>query len=1059
MLLIMLIKFQMLGLLTIILLLGCSGNSETTEFSLSTSIKRFSGVVNNSSVARMEIAAIPIGSHGQFRLDIEGEIEAIERTSDEDGRFGINIKIDEVGPYVVTATSPEHTSETETEKAARASCQLVSGCIVDGESIPFGEYYFLEGNLQWSAAVESVSEGQFVVVNPITEMARVFGLSVYINESADTEVAIGSIPAPNYYSNYGVVKGNSQTASLLGLGNILSSEPVDLTSLHLIEIESSSSIQESIRYGALLAAWQQLELEYDNGAVEGAFPFQADVIAQFIRNEGQLYQASALDGQILSLKQWYVAALANLEAVREYHNNLSRSTPGEVNLVITRFQDEINALADGVLTQAEPVIGDQFIKDYGDAVSKTKAMVKYLSNLTNNFATEDFRLSIKSSSDLVTAETRRLSPKFDGMLNQLLSIYQYYLSCTQLACDTQSFWHSAENIYIVADKKLTIVQSENTTLELSQGFVFDDANPEGSEQVHVHDLFLSGAFEFDDLRVELSDFSSEESASIKSSLRFSFSVPLATLPMRPELIEDGKGASVDESHVPDYIELVLPDFKLFDVSQLGTENEMQVTGAFSAVMIANTDAGDFIEGKDPKDKLGKRYNLSSVRATLKLVGESQGVTDDSIELKDNAVIYIEAVASEAVVSSADFLAYFPDEVYPTFEAFFKPREGFSIGSISPAPLVVSRRGVMNFPKLTSDGEVDEDGSTVEVQYIELDYEIGGLERYVVYPKIEGDNDYWGLICSAQPDDEADLVDPEYTKTVQGEDGEDTVQVLLVCPIRDKYAGDATPDDFINKVYGLNKDFVNLREYNGQGTYRIVYPTSEADTLNSFPLDDASYWGEIEKTIVLGVDSMRFQFKPEMVNQAGNAYLPETILDVSLVWRTHELIDINVLLAFDSEQIFNNPNGSGLPYLAVGSESESYSVAYRTYADGSESGEYAMAWAGVNFVDGPIDGTKVMQKTDDPNLQSGVLAGIGSNVTYSPYSKRELQQLNSEDGSGITEEKCGFFGRGLNPTEGEDCDSIAYLTFRGLVTGSLREERDGVYVIRYIDGSWQVLGGQ
>lgn len=1054
---IMLIKIKILVFMAAMLLVGCSGNSSTTEFTISNTIKRFTGVVNNSSVVRVEVAAIPIGSHGQFRLDAEGEVETVLRVSDENGRFGINLKVDEIGPYILTATSPEYTSETEDEKAAKASCQLVSGCMIGGESIPFGSFYSLEPNLQWSAAVESISEGQFIVVNPITEMARVLGFSEYINESTASEVSAGEKPAANYYSNYGVVKGNSQTAALLGLGNILSSEPVDLTDLHLIEIEASSSLQESIRYGALLAAWQQLELEYNNSIVEGDFPFQADVIAQFIGNKGQLYQALPQDGQILSLKQWYMAALANLEAVRDYHSNLSRSLPGELNLVITRFQGEIDDLSDGSLTQAEPVIGDQFVADYSDAVSKTKAMIEYMSNLKNNFATEDFREGIKDSSDLVTMETRRLSPKFDGMMKQLLSIYQYYLSCTQSVCDDQSIWHSENNVFVMAEKKLSIVQAEDTRLELSQGFVYDEANPEDSEKVNTHDLFLSGAFEYDDLRVELSDFTSENAADIKSSIRFSYSGPLAELPSRPEFIEGGKGATVDESLIPDYIELVFPDFKLYDTTQLGAEKEVQVTGSFSAVMVANTDASDFIDGKDPKEKLGKRYNLSSVRATLKLLGGSQGSTEDSVELKDNAVIYLEAVASEAFVSNTDFIAYFPDEVYPTFEAFFKPREGFSVGSISPAPLVVSRRGVMNFPELTSEGEVLEGAGTVEVQYIELDYEIGGLERYVVYPKIEGDDEYWGLICSAQPDVEDDLVDPEYTKTEQNEEGEDVVQVLLICPLRDKYEGDATPDDLVNKVYALNKDFFNLREYNGQGTYRINYPTSEAGLLNPFPADDTPYWGEVEKSIVLGVDSMRFQFKPEIVNQAGNAYLPESVLDVSLVWRTHELIDVNVLMAFDTEQIFNNPNGSGLPYLAVGSESESYSVAYRTYEDGTESGEYAMSWAGVNFIDGPVDGSKVMQKTDDVNLQEGVFAVMGSNVTYSPYSKRELQQLNSEDGVGITEEKCGFFGRGLNPTEGEDCDAIAYLTFRGLVTGSLREERDGVYVIRYIDGSWQVLG--
>ena len=61
-------------------------------------------------------------------------------------------------------------------------------------------------------------------------------------------------------------------------------------------------------------------------------------------------------------------------------------------------------------------------------------------------------------------------------------------------------------------------------------------------------------------------------------------------------------------------------------------------------------------------------------------------------------------------------------------------------------------------------------------------------------------------------------------------------------------------------------------------------------------------------------------------------------------------------------------------------------------------------------------------------------------------------------AGVVNKQCGFFGRGNEPVADQKCDAIAYFTFRGLVTGSLREERDGVYVIRYIDGSFQILGG-
>jgi hypothetical protein len=1068
------IKFKILGAFIVISLFGCSGNSDTTSIDSSRDIKRFAGVVNNSSVKGAEVAAIPIGKHGQFTFDENDELQADTKFIDDKGRYRFTLDVRDVGPYVLSITTPEFEPETESEKAAKSSCQLALGCDVNEVSlISFGEYFTLAANQHWSAAVESVAEGQFIVINPITEMARVLGFFTYKNDSVETSTTEGSTPAPNYYSNYGIVKGNSQTASVLGLGDILSIEPANLALLHMLDTNTSTAIEESIRYGALLAAWQKLELEYNNQLVEGDFIFQHEAIFQFLENQGQLYQADSSGVQVLTLKKWYEAAFKNLEEVRDYHANLNRVVPKEVALVLARFDNEIGDLIDGEPTAGVPVIHEQFVDDYSDAVVKTKAMVNYLSNLQSNFATEEYRNSIKASSDLVTAETRRLSPSFDLILQKILSVNAYYLSCTHGACDTQSEWHSAEeNVFVASENTLTIVQAGGTTLELSQGLVFDESNDEESTSTNTHDLFLSGVLEFDGLRLELSDFTPEGEVGVKSSARFSFPTALEKLPLPPQKIAGGMGASVDESLVPDYIELVMPSFKLYDSAQEGESNELKVSGFLTALMIANIDAGDLIEGKADTEKLGKRYNLANVKATLILSGQSKGQVESSAgvvtELRDNALFYMEASASESFVSGQDSTAYFPDTVYPTFEAFFKPRAGLELAKTSPFPLVITRLGTMNLQRLDSDGGFSEDlNDVVEVKYIELDYEIGGLERYVVYPKASDDDQYWGLICTTLPEDEADLDATDgYTKPVVDDDGKPVLdsegnqlqRALMACPFRDKYTGEDNPDDFVNQVYAKNKNLVNLREYNGHGVYRIKYPVNAEGLLKPFT-QETPHLGIVEESIVLGVDSMRLQFKPNLVNQAGASYLPESILDISLVWRTHDLIDVNALLAFDSTRVINNPNGSGLPYLAVGSDSESYSVAYRTDADGNESGEYVMAWAGVNFVDGPIpaDGTKVMQKTDDENLRQGVFAGIGSNVSYLPYSKRDLEKLNSVDGAGISEEKCGFFARGTTPTDAEDCEAIAYLTFRGLVTGSLREERDGAYVIRYIDGSFQVLG--
>lgn len=1057
---------SILGLIASLCLSGCSGNSGTTKITPGAGLKRFVGVVNNSSAYGVTVTAIPISSHGQYRLNTDGDLDSVVKETNEEGHYAITVGEASLSPYVLVVTTPSEKDIEDgiAELTAKASCQVVSGCQVAGAADKaFGEQFLLPTGLVLSAAIESVAEGQFVVINPVTEMANVLGFTEYIDDYSSEIETAGDNAVPNYYSNLGIIKGNTQTAGLLGLRDILSIEPVDLFALHSLVESASATMLESIRYGALIAAWQQLEQEYNSSLAEGESSFQRKVVAQYISNQGQLFQAAPSNGDVLTMKVWYTAAMTNLIAARNYHKALARPVPGEVELVIARFAEEIQSFQDDVLTAAKPTIPADLTAGYLDAVTKTKAMVEYVSDLTNNFATAEYRTSYIESSSEIRAEVDRIVPKFDVMLSQILDIYDYYLTCVYAACSSESEWKSISQ-YDASSKVLTITQSEHTRLEISQGMVFDSINPEGSDSTNVHDLFLRGAIEYEGLRFELSDIEGEQSDVIYSSIRFSFAKALAELPLAPALIENGKGATVDENLVPDGIELVLPDFKLYEPTLVGSDDELIVSGVFSTLMVASVDPRDLLAGTEDTDKLGKRYNLANVSMTVKVIGHKQGEleieADNSIDLRDNAVISLNAVASEAIYSGSNTAVYFPDSVYPSLGSFFKPREGFEVGKQSPGPLVISRRGVMEFPDLTSEGFSEDSENVVLVQYLEIDYELGGLERYVAYPKPEGSDTYWGLMCTNIAGGEEDLDalvaagDLGYTRIVKDSEDNDVVQSLLTCEFGAQYDGEATPDSLINTIYDINEAQVNLREINGQGVYRISYPTivdrvdgKDILSLAPFPQEETEYQGVIEQSIVLGVDSMRLQYQPELVNDAKNAYLPETILDVSLVWRTHELIDVNMFLAFDAQSRYANPNGSGLPYIAIGDNSESYSIAYRTNSDGSEEGQFTFYWSGVTYVDGPIENSLALQKTTDEELQEDVAMEIGSNVFYKQSNKNET----------ISEENCGFLSRGQRTDEGIECDAIAYLTYRGLVTGSIREERDGVYVVRYIDDTWQVLG--
>ena len=47
-----------------------------------------------------------------------------------------------------------------------------------------------------------------------------------------------------------------------------------------------------------------------------------------------------------------------------------------------------------------------------------------------------------------------------------------------------------------------------------------------------------------------------------------------------------------------------------------------------------------------------------------------------------------------------------------------------------------------------------------------------------------------------------------------------------------------------------------------------------------------------------------------------------------------------------------------------------------------------------------------------------------------------------------------------PTDADSndgCEAVAYLTVRGALVGTIREERENVFVARFVDGTWMIIG--
>jgi len=80
------------------------------------------------------------------------------------------------------------------------------------------------------------------------------------------------------------------------------------------------------------------------------------------------------------------------------------------------------------------------------------------------------------------------------------------------------------------------------------------------------------------------------------------------------------------------------------------------------------------------------------------------------------------------------------------------------------------------------------------------------------------------------------------------------------------------------------------------------------------------------------------------------------------------------------------------------------------------------------------------------------------VTLGGDEQAVLSQIitRTEYDQGSVEEGCGVNDRD-KLSSAKDCEAVAYLTVRGALVGTIREERENVFVARFIDGTWMIIG--
>jgi hypothetical protein len=440
------------------------------------------------------------------------------------------------------------------------------------------------------------------------------------------------------------------------------------------------------------------------------------------------------------------------------------------------------------------------------------------------------------------------------------------------------------------------------------------------------------------------------------------------------------------------------DFTLYDADDVGAANETELTGAFS-ILYQGVD--------DPDGVSERRFNISEVVLNSRIsdVYEDDNGTDSNI-----TTVFLTANANQA----SDF---YPESEFASFNAFFDRAPLYPEGTVA-SDLVQYRTGTQ-----TVNGR--------ETQY--LDYFVDGGDdfRYRFYPTVmredvsdvDGDGNTEELI--ATHDYEACLLS-----------GSPESPVIDRCQPKQRLNAEQDLQNAVNELWQIG--VFSRPEVPGQGVYFVELPVETADeqgclTLSTLPTSLSSLDGTLYRSAQLGLSNARFT--SEVVLDYSSATEPKTLVDVQVTAPYSEQVDVSLSLSHD----YTSVNTTGL-YRGVGADLDRLIFDFSTESGTVEATSLSVFKDGVEL--SLADGT-----TD--TVDSEII--VGSNLDLVDGAP-VYRYIVGDDGD---YRRC-VVSNTAEPSFNRDPQQAVYvLNYRDKVYGKVVYE-SGVWIIRYIDGTWESL---
>jgi hypothetical protein len=1017
-----------LFLSSFVLLSGCSDSGGGSVSTLN-----IEGWVGAQGLNNAQVVTNQVAESGQVAVDDNGIYLGVRESTDTLGRFTASVANDEVLLFIARGQIADVDKDKD-NLATQRQCQLVSGCTVQGSEYSFTDFYPATEGFEWRSTAYTISSGSRNNVNALTTLATAYAYQFDVKYGNDESDVFEN----EIFTAYDVVLANSQTSNVLGLQDIIGDLPANLTQLNNFN-KNTELVRNQIRYGALLAGLQQLELTYwaDNSNA-GDADFISLVAAEFAKDSGQFYLHTPDVARVLILQDLYQAAHDNLIDVIERVANTEAKAAA--NAVVAQLSSEVESFkardadskTNGIADELSLLLTANEFEAFNLGLEKTKLFISDLLSYQQTFWQPGYKSELDGYLSLLRNLGDEQGENLEVLTTEFARIQSYYLNCKVLqpAAAKCNKAYTPEAIdpndrdgllditeltqnYDASTKVLTLSSGTFTSgitifkaVTVSQKIadinaVDNNENPTSSNAI---DVFITGELAKANLVLTLAHDldTAEETIETPSSMRLYYNQEISELPT----------AINSELEIQGY-ELIWGEFQLYDKSKVGVDfdaanpalgAEIELSGAFRI----------FYRGlRDPQDENSElRFNIENWVLSSSISDQVDDAAGDDRELTS---VIISG-------SSSNPGSYYPAQTLAKFDGFFTTNNVNSIGDEIP-DLLAYRLGREN---------VQFSSETVEVQTIDFINAFNEDVRYRFYPNER-------VVDETDTDRDGDITEVLDMHRIEECILDETSGNVKACGAKSRVYARVDIQKTINDLWELGV-FQRI-PVDSKGTYFVDFPTKTDDqgclVLDTLNNDQMPMKGLLIEQQVLGLDSVRLLTEIK-IEDADAIDLPKTLLDISIVAPTQDKYRITAGLSHNYSGTVSDNSGI---ILGSGGSTSSLLVSYDTSADFEDAGNISIAKGGVTLT---LNDQSVVSEDQD------ITAFLSQ--SYDPAS---VNYTIIEDAEGQPDRCVSSVGSNYvkNPA---DVQQVFYLNYRDVIYGTIRPEGDnGIWTIRYIDGTWIV----